>query len=84
MFPLREDFVLRLVEADRIADVADPIHGNEVVMSILRFDIRARQPDLVLAFHVIDGSDMLAIRRQDFHVFRDIGGIGHVGLHSAV
>ena len=52
-------------------------------MSILRFDVRARQLDLVLAFHVIDGSDMLAIRRQDFHMFRDIGDTGHDDLHFA-
>src|SRR5690606_2263160 len=64
---------------DVAVDMVDPVQRNEVMLPA-GLGVVLGQLDLVLAFDVIDGSDMLAIRAEYFHVFLD--GLGSVHRSS--
>ena len=71
MLPGLRNLLAVLGEMNVSIDVVDPPDGNEVMVAA-RGRIALGQLDLIGAFHVIDPTDVLAVRSQDFHVFSDL------------
>src|SRR3989304_2404251 len=67
-FPLGDRFQGRLGKVNLLIDVIDPVHRDEVMLSA-GAEILLRKLDAVLAFQMIDGADVLAVRSQYLHVF---------------
>jgi proteic killer suppression protein len=75
-FPPRLRLGAGLLEVDFGIDVIHPGERNEVVLATGGF-IALCELHLIGAFHVVDCTDMDAVRADDFHMLVDQGGLNH-------
>src|SRR5205807_2679966 len=74
MLPVGGHLSAGLVEVDVLIDMIDPGHRNEVMVCAIRRTLFG-QLDLVGPLEMVDLPDRPPVRRDDVHVFLDLGDI---------
>ena len=69
--PLRHRFLRRLIEVNLAVNVLNPMNRDKMAMTA-GFRVVFGQDDAIVAFLVVDGANMFAVRPNHFHVFVNV------------